>query len=282
MPPPIRNKEATEVPGLHWLDTDDGSRTLWDSTLDESYHSGCGALAESLVVYLLNSGALRKIQSRESTRVFELGFGTGSAFLLTAAVAQHHATPLDYWSAEIRPLPASFIERLDLDQNIARVLSDNFSKTATRCSEPVEIDIDCFRLLPELSKKLTGELQRIEGEKHFSKLQHIVLSDTCSLNLIIGDATAIDMPTDFPRLKSYFDAVYFDAFSPETNPCLWTESIMKQMFEILRPGGTLTSYCVKSVVRKTLQSVGFEVNRLPGPVGGKREVLKAHRPPGIF
>ncbi len=53
---PKRPTTPTSSAGLHWQITDDGSRTLWDERLDETYHSGCGAVAESLVVYLLNSG----------------------------------------------------------------------------------------------------------------------------------------------------------------------------------------------------------------------------------
>ncbi len=43
----------------------------------------------------------------------------------------------------------------------------------------------------------------------------------------------------------------------------------------LAEGGTLTSYCVKAAVRRSLQDIGFSVVRLPGPPRGKREVLLA-------
>ena len=35
------------------------------------------------------------------------------------------------------------------------------------------------------------------------------------------------------------------------------------------------TYCAKGAVRRLLQSVGFTVERLPGPPGGKREILRA-------
>lgn len=37
------------------------------------------------------------------------------------------------------------------------------------------------------------------------------------------------------------------------------------------------TYCVKGDVRRTLQKVGFEVEKIKGPIGGKREVLKARK-----
>ncbi|MDE6172448.1 MAG: SAM-dependent methyltransferase, partial [Bacteroides sp.] len=43
----------------------------------------------------------------------------------------------------------------------------------------------------------------------------------------------------------------------------------------MNTGGILTTYCAKGVVRRLLQAVGFRVERLPGPPGGKREILRA-------
>jgi tRNA U34 5-methylaminomethyl-2-thiouridine-forming methyltransferase MnmC len=39
----------------------------------------------------------------------------------------------------------------------------------------------------------------------------------------------------------------------------------------------LVSYCVNGQVRRALEQAGFKVMRLPGPPGGKREVLAAAR-----
>ena len=71
-----------------------------------------------------------------------------------------------------------------------------------------------------------------------------------------------------------FDVIYFDAFGPRVQPDLWIESIFKKMYEALRPNGLLVTYCAKGSVRRCMQAVGFEVERLPGPPG-KREMLRA-------
>ena len=71
-----------------------------------------------------------------------------------------------------------------------------------------------------------------------------------------------------------FDVIYFDAFGPRVQPHLWTETIFKKMYKALRPNGLLVTYCAKGSVRRCMQAVGFEVERLPGPPG-KREMLRA-------
>ncbi|MBN1119176.1 MAG: tRNA (5-methylaminomethyl-2-thiouridine)(34)-methyltransferase MnmD [Bacteroidales bacterium] len=71
-----------------------------------------------------------------------------------------------------------------------------------------------------------------------------------------------------------FDLVYFDAFSPNVQPELWTERIFKKMYSIMEDEGILTTYCAKGAVRRAILSAGFKVERLPGPPG-KREILRA-------
>ncbi len=73
--------------------------------------------------------------------------------------------------------------------------------------------------------------------------------------------------------KNCFDLVYFDAFGARVQPELWSETIFGAMYTALRKNGVLVTYAAKGSVRRAMQSVGFEVERLPGPPG-KREMLR--------
>lgn len=72
-----------------------------------------------------------------------------------------------------------------------------------------------------------------------------------------------------------YDIIYFDAFAPEKQPEMWEQSLFDNLYQVLNEGGILTTYCAKGVVRRMLQTAGFKVERLPGPPGGKREILRA-------
>lgn len=74
-----------------------------------------------------------------------------------------------------------------------------------------------------------------------------------------------------------YDLIYFDAFGARVQPELWTALIFGRMFRSLQPGGSLVTYSAKGSVRRAMQQVGFEVERLPGPPG-KREMLRASKP----
>ena len=74
--------------------------------------------------------------------------------------------------------------------------------------------------------------------------------------------------------ENKFDVIYFDAFGARVQPELWNEEIFLKMFLALKSEGVLVTYAAKGSVRRAMQSVGFTVERLPGPPG-KREMLRA-------
>lgn len=75
-----------------------------------------------------------------------------------------------------------------------------------------------------------------------------------------------------------YDVIYMDAFAPEKQPEMWTPELIGRLAAMLAPGGVLTTYCAKGVIRRTFESFGLESERLAGPPGGKREILRLTRP----
>ena len=94
------------------------------------------------------------------------------------------------------------------------------------------------------------------------------LSPWFTLHKIQGDFTHY-------AFEKGYDIIYFDAFAPEKQPEMWEQSLFNSLYEVLNEGGILTTYCAKGVVRRMLQTAGFIVELLPGPPGGKREILRA-------
>jgi len=75
-------------------------------------------------------------------------------------------------------------------------------------------------------------------------------------------------------LPQQIDLIYYDAFGPPTQPDLWTEAVMKRMFDLLNPNGVLVTYCAQGQFKRNLKAAGFIVENLPGPAG-KREITRA-------
>ena len=98
----------------------------------------------------------------------------------------------------------------------------------------------------------------------------VQLSPFFTLEKLHGDLTECYFPEGL-------SVIYYDAFSPDSQPELWAEELFARLFAASLPEAVLTTYCAKGEVRRRLQRAGFLVERLPGPPG-KREVLRARVP----
>lgn len=78
-------------------------------------------------------------------------------------------------------------------------------------------------------------------------------------------------------LPEGIDVVYFDAFAPEKQPDMWTRVAFERLVGVMNRGCVLSTYCAKGEIRRRLESLGLRVERIPGPPGGKREILRATR-----
>ena len=74
--------------------------------------------------------------------------------------------------------------------------------------------------------------------------------------------------------KESFDIIYYDAFGPRAQDEMWSVELFKKMYDSLKVGGFLVTYCAKGQVKRNMKEVGFTVEPLPGPPG-KREITRA-------
>ena len=75
--------------------------------------------------------------------------------------------------------------------------------------------------------------------------------------------------SDLPDSYQEFPFIGFSAFIDESNNQYLSDSHVA-----LKIDGVLVTYAAKGSVRRAMQSVGFTVERLPGPPG-KREMIRA-------
>ncbi len=81
---------------------------------------------------------------------------------------------------------------------------------------------------------------------------------------------------DFISEQNKFNLIFFDAFSPEAQPELWTKEIFEKLYLSMKNDGILVTYCAKGQVRRNMIAAGFSIERLEGPPG-KREMLRARK-----
>ena len=74
--------------------------------------------------------------------------------------------------------------------------------------------------------------------------------------------------------KESFDIIYYDAFGPRAQDEMWSVELFQKMYDSLKVGGFLVTYCAKGQVKRNMKEVGFTIESLSGPPG-KREMTRA-------
>ncbi|MGE4433055.1 MAG: tRNA (5-methylaminomethyl-2-thiouridine)(34)-methyltransferase MnmD [Bacteroidales bacterium] len=169
--------------------------------------------------------------------VLEIGFGTGLNAFLAWEYAREQDKMVRYTSIERFPVPYEMVSTLNYSHKLPSMNRSDWER---------------------LHRAPWGEWLELEPNR-------------MQLQKMETDATQSQYP------ENRYDAIFFDAFSPQKQPELWTRELLQKMFATLRPGGVLVTYCAMGAVRRNLQACGFRTERLPGPPG-KREMLRASKP----
>jgi tRNA U34 5-methylaminomethyl-2-thiouridine-forming methyltransferase MnmC len=222
--------------------TDDQSRTLVNARTEVAYHSASGAMAETRHVYLGNSGVAGQLASGTATSVLEIGLGIGLGLLLTLDAALSGGTRLDYTAVENDWLGIDVLSKLDLDKQVNDAsIATQFLQWRESLGEYVPSGVHHWRAGPGQNVTVYHQDARL---------------------------WAVDA-------RRTFDAIYFDPFAPDVNGVLWQTEFLARMYSLLSNDGRLVTYCVSRKVCDDFASVGFFVERVRGPEGGKREVMIA-------
>lgn len=214
--------------------TKDGSHSLYSPDWDEYYHSQAGALQESEYVFI-QKGFRALLSESTPIHVLEVGLGTGLNTYLTALEILRAPCGKVYYTA-LEPYP--------LDSSVLRQL--NYSDLLAQNQNEMELFTHIHQAPYEEWSDLTP---------HFSLLKWQVSLQEAEF----GET---------------YDLVYFDAFAPSKQPEMWTFALFDKIFEAMKKGGILVTYCAKGQVRRDLEKAGFKVERMEGPPG-KREMLRA-------
>ena len=116
---------------------------------------------------------------------------------------------------------------------------------------------------PELDASLIKSLEYFTYPEEFLELQEIIVALSCEgvykdeqlfIELFLGDAREY-----IQRFENFFDIVYQDAFSPSTNPILWTKEYFADIAKAMKKEGVLTTYSIAFKTRLALYENGFYI-----------------------
>ena len=116
---------------------------------------------------------------------------------------------------------------------------------------------------PELDSSLVKSLENFTYPKEFDEFKYIILEllkngvysdEYLHVELFLGDAREY-----IKKFIDKFDIVYQDAFSPKTNPALWTKEYFSDIQTACRQDALLTTYSTALATRLALYENGFNI-----------------------
>ena len=116
---------------------------------------------------------------------------------------------------------------------------------------------------PELDGSLVKSLTKFNYPKEFAVLRKIIEAiskdgnykdENLSIEVFLGDAREY-----IRAFEDSFDIVYQDAFSPSSNPVLWTKEYFSDIKKAMKKDGVLTTYSTALKTRLALYENGFLV-----------------------
>jgi tRNA U34 5-methylaminomethyl-2-thiouridine-forming methyltransferase MnmC len=226
--------------------TKDGSHTVSIPEMKLTYHSLHGAIQESKHVFI------------------EAGLYTSGRCQNFSKITNSEKRPDAFRLLEVgfgTGLNA-LLTLIEADKNMSRIYYTAIEPCPLDETEISQLNY-CEQLNQPHYKPLFEKMHQCEWEEMYEITNYFRLTKTkCGL---------LNFSTD-----NLFYIIYFDAFSPNAQPGLWTKEVFEKLYGMLNEDGILVTYCSKSVVRKAMQAAGFTVEKIQGP-WGKREMIRGRK-----
>lgn len=218
--------------------TKDGSSTIFSTKYNAHFHSLHGALTESQHIFIDQGYKYYKHQNQipatQTINILEIGFGSGLNAWLTFVEAMKDKQKIHYFALEPDPIPEEIYQNLGYTDLL---------KSTEELKKAFFI----------LHKSKWTENHKLSTEFTFIKLKEKI--------------------QEHKALHPYH-IIYYDAFAPENQSELWNENVFIKLKESMASGGIIVTYCAKGNFKRMLRKIGFKVESIQGPPGGKREITR--------
>ncbi|XDD49718.1 bifunctional tRNA (5-methylaminomethyl-2-thiouridine)(34)-methyltransferase MnmD/FAD-dependent 5-carboxymethylaminomethyl-2-thiouridine(34) oxidoreductase MnmC [Leptospira sp. WS92.C1] len=204
------------------------------------YFSPENGLEETKHVFIKGNDLITRWENlgpQSSFSILELGFGTGLNFLTT-------------WKEY-----SKFQERFRLHY----ISIEKFPLSKEEISKAMSV----FPELNEFKNEFLKSYQDLIPGMNYFRFQE----GKIHLTLFLGD-----VKDALCEISGKVDAIYLDGFAPSKNPEMWEEFVFQNIRNVAKPGTTVSTFTVARMVRDSLTSAGFTLEKKPG-FGRKREML---------
>ena len=214
--------------------TADNTETFLNEEIGESYHSQTGAVEEALKKYAIPC-KIKELAKTGKIKMLDAfsGLGYNSAIAIDTAMEENPNCEIEVVCLENDP---EIIEKI----------------------QEVNPPIKFFSILKRINKNHNHNHNQNKNNQLEIKEENV------SVRILLGDIreTVKQLP------KEYFDAVFYDPFSPKTSPEMWSTELFKEMFRVMKSSAILATYSCARLGRQNMSKAGLFYD--DGPMVGRR------------
>lgn len=208
----------------------DNTETYLNAEVQQTYHSQTGAVEEALKKYSIPC-KIAEVAKTGKVRILDMFFGIGynSAMAIDVALEENPNCKVEIVAVEKDP------------EIIKKILE-------------VKPPIKSYALYKEL----------VESNEVKENKKIVYENNNIKITLYIEDAAkaAKKLP------EKYFDAIFYDPFSPKAQPDMWAIELFKEMYRVLKDSGILATYSCARLIRENMAKADLVYD--DGPIVGRR------------
>lgn len=232
----------------NWVETADGSLSLWEPSLNEGYHNRKGAFIEACNLYAIPAQLDKRLEKKQELTLFDPCFGQGYNSWVSLEMI------VSYAKNRQEPLTVT-LHSCELDSTLVTTWLPVLSQLSLFSEISFIKDV-----VEKNSEKFSFNF---DMKLNYGNLQLHWLHSWDDLREVV-----YKIP---PRSV---DLIFHDAFSPAKMPELWSKELFANYKVILSKEGRLLSYSVARMVRDNLEGAGWKYKRTSS-AGRKNSALEA-------
>lgn len=271
-------KIKDELKKINFIKTADNSTGLYSEEYKDIFHSVTGALDEACQKFVIPA---LNLNSKKQLNILDVCYGIGynTKAMLNNCDCNINIDALEFNPLYVllSPLIKDGIDNVNLKLSLLEQIFINMNNNKEICSAYKDILDNTNNEFCDENIRGFIQFYTSEGYKYTPKVLsegflHNIYYDYISkkylypfklneyknfnLRYFIGDARQIITQTD----KKY-DFVFFDAFSPQKAPILWTIDFLAQIKNKMSKDGIFLTYSKSTPVRSALLEIGFFVGK---------------------
>lgn len=267
--------------------TQDGSVGMYDGITKDIFHSVTGAKKESFDKFIYSTGFEKFCEENNTANVLDICFGIG--YNTKAAI---------YFALKNNPKIKLKITALEISKEVAFLspfIIDGYETPEINLyllahflqnyDDFIEYIVDYFRKEPDIKKNYfcpniclvfesyINKGYSCKGPKGVLELLHNIyyqnISDSMKVGLKANVSANIyfkilfdDGRVSAQNIKSGYNFVFLDAFTPHKQPLLWSYEFLSLLKSKMDEHGILSTYSNSTPVRKTLFDLGFNLGKI--------------------